>query len=190
MKIGVWGDSITYGEGDKNSLGWVGLLRNKLEKNEICVYNRGICGDTTEDLLKRFEVEMTSIKPDTIIIAVGINDAKFPNGKDENKVLFSTFQNNIKELITKAKTKANNITVVGLTDVNEKEIKSASIFTNKVIRKYDEQIQKISQDENINFISMQGVLNTFLDLEDGIHPNGSGYKKMFEVILPFIKNLR
>jgi hypothetical protein len=30
MEIGIWGDSITYGESDIDGLGWVGRLRKKM----------------------------------------------------------------------------------------------------------------------------------------------------------------
>ncbi len=30
MEIGIWGDSITYGAGDSEALGWVGRLRKSL----------------------------------------------------------------------------------------------------------------------------------------------------------------
>jgi lysophospholipase L1-like esterase len=52
--ICVFGDSITWGAYDPERGGWVNRLRNDLEKKEIESYNLGISGDTTADLLKRF----------------------------------------------------------------------------------------------------------------------------------------
>lgn len=53
----VFGDSITYGEGDLHG-GWVQYLREELI-NDI-VYNLGIDGETTTGLVNRLEKE---IKP-------------------------------------------------------------------------------------------------------------------------------
>ena len=89
MTIGIWGDSITYGKGDKEGLGWVSRLRNslELEDDDIEVYNRGVCGHTSADILKRFVVEAESIEPKKIIFAVGANDAKIPQNEASNKVV-------------------------------------------------------------------------------------------------------
>jgi len=86
MDIGVWGASITYGEGDEQALGWVGRLRKHLNEAEHFVYNRGVCGDTTADVLQRFEVEVTSVEPDMVVFAVGTNDTKSQSGDDENNI--------------------------------------------------------------------------------------------------------
>lgn len=187
MEIGAWGDSITYGAGDTEALGWVGRLRRELYESESGIYNRGICGDSTTDVLKRFEIELESIEPTVIILAVGINDSKFPEGGAENKVPIGIFKDNIKQLASKAKSKSKKVILIGLTEVNEQEIESSSVFQNDIIRKYDDCLQELAHDENIDFISMRGVLDTQADLEDGLHPNATGYEKMFRTILPFIK---
>ena len=187
MEIGAWGDSITYGAGDTTGLGWVGFLRSHFYEKDYGVYNRGICGDTTEDLLKRFEIEVNSIEPNLIILAVGINDSKIPEGQAGNKVPFAQFQKNIKELIDKAKSKAQKVIVVGLTEINEETVGSSSVFRNETIKKYDDYLKEIADVEDVNYVDMQGVLDIQSDLEDGLHPNAKGYKKMFDKILPHIE---
>lgn len=187
MEIGAWGDSITYGAGDTTGLGWVGLLRNHFYDKDYGVYNRGVCGDTTEDILKRFDIEVSSIEPNLIILAVGINDLKIPEGQSENKVSFAQFQKNIKELTDKAKSKAQKVIVVGLTEINEQIIESSSVFRNETIKKYDAYLKEIADVEDVNYLDMQDVLDIQTDLEDGLHPNVKGYDKMFNKILPYIE---
>ena len=95
MEIGIWGDSITYGASDTEALGWVGRLRKSLPQDgNVAVYNRGICGDTTEDLLKRFPIEAEAIQPNVIFFAIGINDSKYPADTEGNKVLLEDFKRN------------------------------------------------------------------------------------------------
>jgi len=42
-------------------------------KEGLSVYNYGFSGNTSKDLLLRFEVETIARKPDVIIFAIGIN---------------------------------------------------------------------------------------------------------------------
>jgi lysophospholipase L1-like esterase len=190
MEIGVWGDSITYGANDTEGLGWVGRLRKECYEEVYGFYNRGICGDTTEDILKRFDVEVSSIEPNVILFAIGINDAKFPNGGNENKVHFDVFKRNIKELIGRAKARTEKVIIIGLTEVDETAIEgSSSVFKNEEIKKYDSCLNEIAKEEALTFVSMQGVLNIKSDLDDGLHPNAVGYGKIASVILPHIKSL-
>ena len=81
--ICVFGDSIAWGAVDPENGGWVSSLRNYFESKSLRadldtdVYNLGISGDNTDDLLERFDVEVEARKPDTIVFAIGINDAQF-----------------------------------------------------------------------------------------------------------------
>lgn len=187
MEIGIWGDSISYGECDSEALGWVGRLRKKL-LDTASVYNRGICGDTTEDLLKRFSVEADSIQPDLIVFAIGINDSKFPVGKDTNKVPFEEFKTNLHELVNQAREYTDKIYLVGLTKVYENRINpSGSKFVNSEIQKYNDFVRELAESEGLIFIPVGGMLDTDTDLADGLHPNAQGYQKMFEVISTHLK---
>ncbi|MBU6500990.1 MAG: hypothetical protein KGJ89_02590 [Patescibacteria group bacterium] len=75
MNICIFGDSITWGASDTEKGGWVERLKTYFgNKYEAIIYNLGIPGDTTIDLLKRVESECKSRKPDLIIFSIGIND--------------------------------------------------------------------------------------------------------------------
>ena len=72
MVITVFGDSVAWGAFDEKKGGWVD--RFKLHHSD-CVYNLGVSGDKSFDLLKRFQVECVARKPNVIFFAVGINDS-------------------------------------------------------------------------------------------------------------------
>ena len=62
----VFGDSLVYGNNDYEKGGWVNRLRLKLEgidpnKNSY-VFNLGIPGNNTNDLVKRFDIEIIGEK--------------------------------------------------------------------------------------------------------------------------------
>jgi lysophospholipase L1-like esterase len=183
MDIGIWGDSITFGAGDSEALGWVGRLRKHyFSDDEISIYNRGVCGNTTTDLLKRFDIEASSIRPDIIVFAIGINDSKFPRDKKENTVALEEFKQNIEKLLSKAKDLSEKIFVVGLTRVGEKWTDAGSAFLDEEISRYDNALKEITEKENLVFIPVSDALLIPEDLHDGLHPNNSGYQKMFDAI--------
>ena len=96
-----------------------------------------------------------------------------------------SFQKNIKELIEKAKLKSQKVMVIGLTEINEQTIESSSKFENETIRKYNAYLKEISDVGDVDFVDMRDVLDIQSDLEDGLHLNAKGYKKMFNKILSF-----
>lgn len=188
MTIGIWGDSITFGSCDQECLGWAGRLRSTLPINDnFQLYNFGICGETTQDLLKRFAIEASAIEPNKIILAIGINDSKLPHGSSDNCVGIDIFETNLRLLIDIAKTHTSDITLVGLTQVDSNwESSRGSRFINEEIDKYDRQVRVIAENYGLLYIKMRDVLSTTSDLADGLHPNSTGYQKMFKAI---VKNI-
>ncbi len=198
INILVFGDSITYGVLDDKLGGWVNRIRLHLEEdsnNYYNIFNLGISGETSKEVLNRFEFEcnsrVKSSDKNIIIIAVGINDTQDVNGKD--RVSTQKFLSNIKELISKAKKITNDILFIGLTKVDESKVvplpwnKEESYFNKKII-KFDSIIEKTCEEYNINYIKMYDVLN-LNELSDGLHPNSIGHEKMFETILKEIKKM-
>ena len=187
MEIGIWGDSITYGKCDSEGLGWVGRLRKSLLAN-ASVYNRGICGDTTDDLLSRFSSEADSIDPNLVVFAIGINDSKFLPGETENRIPMNRYKENMKELVAAARKHTDKIYLVGPTKVYKERVsKTGTNFINSEIRKYDNFLKELAETENFIYIPTFEILDTDNDLADGLHPNAQGYEKMSEVISKYIK---
>jgi len=189
MTIGIWGDSIVYGSCDSEALGWAGRLRKVLPTDDYNnLYNFGICGDTSEDVLKRFQIEVDAIGPDKIVFAVGINDSKFPNDTSEHNVSLDIYEKNLEELITTAKKYTEEITIVGATKVDD-EWRSArgSRFMNEEIQKFNEVMKQVATRHNLGYIDVFETLDPSSDLDDGLHPNATGYQKMFEVIKSKLK---
>lgn len=185
MEIGIWGDSITYGECDSECHGWVGRLRKSFSVDDyVGVYNRGVCGDTTKDLLERFLVEAESLQPNKIVFALGINDSKYTAGETENKVPLGQFKDNMRLLIKQAKTFTDNIFVVSATKVDERDKGySGTRFVNDDIQAYNSFLKELSAEEKITFLDVFNIL-TASDLYDGLHPNAGGYEKLFITIKP------
>lgn len=184
MNIGVWGDSITHGSCDEDALGWVGRIRKALPTDDYNhIYNFGICGDTSADLMARFDAELQAIHPKKVIFAIGINDSKFPESSDTHLISLETYEQNLRNLIEKAKAHADEITIIGATCVDD-EWRSArgSHFMNEEIVKFNKLMKKVATETNVSYIDVFETLDPATDLADGLHPNAKGYQKLFEVI--------
>ena len=190
MNIGIWGDSIAYGNCDTEALGWVGRLRKSFPiEDYVGVYNFGVCGNFVTDILARFETEASSIKPEIIFIAVGINDSKYPKDKTTNNTPLHVFTEKMNLLIEQAKNFTNTIYIVGTTkiSVEKLETRNGSIFCMKDIALYNDQLKTIAQLNKVEFIDVFDTIDPTTDIADGLHPNSRGYQKMFEVISNYIQ---
>jgi len=152
LNIFVFGDSICYGAYDNKLGGWVNRLKLDLEQESSCycnVYNLGVPGDTTSDLLKRMDNELNSRIDETlktvIIFSIGINDSGYIN--NIQNVVISDFRKNIISMIKKAKEYSENIMFCGLTKVNEELTTPVSWdnnlhYYNETIGLYDNVLKK------------------------------------------------
>lgn len=188
MKICIFGDSITEGFYDDEKGGWVNRLKILRKDDEI--FNLGIAGDTTNDLLARIDADIEDKKPDMIVFAIGINDSIYLPAEKRNYVEFEKFKENLKRLIEKAKAFSDNIIFVGLTPVDENltmpiEWEAEMYYTNDEVGKYDDAIKEICKKEGLKFVD---IFSEMIEIDyvklisDGVHPNAQGHEWMSRII--------
>lgn len=184
MITAIWGDSITFGAGDQEGLGWPGRIRRTFASGDLQhVYNFGICGETSSDLIKRFDIERAATDPDRILFAIGINDSKYPNAGDATAVPIEFFAQNMCTLINQAKQSTDDVILVGPTCVGgEFSSSNGSIFSDKSIVRYRDALMNIADEQALTWIDLLDILDPKTDLCDGVHPNTQGYQKIFERI--------
>ncbi|NTU99041.1 hypothetical protein HGA64_03485 [Candidatus Falkowbacteria bacterium] len=184
--ICIFGDSITWGATDIDGGGWAGRLRSNLEadpRSDAMVYNLGICGDTTDGLLRRFSIEAEARDPQMIIFAIGINDSAYVVSRNNPQTDLEDFKYNLVQLIDRASEITSRIVFVSLNKVDEDKTApipwTADIFyDNENILVYNSVISAVCQENNIQFIDVFDVLE-LSDLDDGLHPNAAGHEKLF-----------
>ncbi|RLJ05332.1 MAG: hypothetical protein DRP14_02045 [Candidatus Aenigmatarchaeota archaeon] len=206
-QILIFGDSIAYGAWDKEG-GWVQRLRKFLDEKNLTdsdfycrVYNLGISGNSSKNLLERFEFEtkqrLKESEETIIVFAIGINDSYFVHSENSHRVPINKFKENIQKLTDLAKKFSSKIIFVGLTPVDETKTTpiprdADKSYKNENIRKYNEIIKSVCEENKILFIEIFEdwiKLNYKNLLEDGLHPNSEGHKKIFESVKEFlIKN--
>jgi lysophospholipase L1-like esterase len=203
-QILIFGDSIAYGAWDAEG-GWAARLRRSLDQKRsanpehyFLVYNLGISGDTAEGILERFEFEASQRideQEETIFIfAIGINDSQFIHSQNDLRYSAPVFQRNIQQLIRLAKKYSSKIIFVGLTPVDEAQTaplawNKAKSCRNQDIQRNNEIIKNVCSAEKVYFIEILEKLLS-LDykklLDDGLHPNSEGHKKIFELVKNFL----
>ncbi len=124
-----------------------------------------------------------------MIFSIGTNDTAIINNKEKN-ISKQGFENNLNSLVKKAQGKTNQIYFLGILEVVEEFTSPFSrinwYYNNQRIKEFDKIIQKVSEENNCQFIPMQGLLNKE-DLADGLHPNTQGHKKIFLEVKKYLQ---
>ena len=187
ISISVFGDSIGKGYNDFKKGGWVNQLKRYFHNysDKIHIYNFSISGDSTREVIKRFDNEAKSKKSDIIIFALGTNDSWYLNNNKPN-VSIDDFKSNLQKLILKANNIGAKTIFIGLPKVDESKVmpipwRTEASYNNKNILKYNQAIKKICKEYKLQFIEINHILDNS-DLSDGIHPNTKGHTKLFEEI--------
>jgi lysophospholipase L1-like esterase len=197
-QILIFGDSITYGASDLEG-GWASRLRKYVDHKGLTdpeyynlVYNLGISGNNTTDILKRFEFEVQQrIKEEgetAIIFLIGTNDSQLFKGKFRTEL--EQFERNLKELYSLAQKYSQKIIFVGLFPIDESKTTPVAwhkekFYKNEYIKAYNDSVKDFCQKNAIIFIK---IFENFIDkdykslFDDGIHPSSEGHRQMFEII--------
>lgn len=202
MKIFVFWDSIAQWHWDEITGWWVNMLKIHLlqQNRKIETINAGISWYEVSDILGMFEKTIDnytkkSIDETKIILAVGINDSVIFENNDQ-VVSIEKFINNYQKLLKLSKNITDNITVIWLTNVDERISNPASFsstwkcYQNDRILGFDMELEKLCNRENINYIKLFWLLDTKTDLDDWVHPNQSGHKIIFKKIKSNLLNTK
>lgn len=199
-KLLIFGDSIVYGAWDTDKGGWVQRIKSFLDEetlseseDEYIVYNLGVSGNTTEDLLERFEFETKQrLKDDgeelIFIFAIGVNDSQFIHSKNNLRFSPEEYKDNLYKLLNLAQKFSSKIIFIGLTPVDETKTIHWDIdksYKNEYIQEFNEILKSFCKENNIYFVEIfeKLIKENYQDLlEDGLHPNSEGHKKIFEAI--------
>jgi lysophospholipase L1-like esterase len=200
----VFGDSIACGFWDSEG-GWVARLRKYLDKRNLSedgsyyvVYNLGISGDTTRELLKRFDAEVKarvneieSPKDLIIIFAIGINDAGMLNSKDMVPPL--EFKRSLEKLLDKARSLTSNVVFIGSTPVDETKTHPVAWsegfhYDNASIARDNKIIEAVCAEDRVMFLGLARPFGPGYSslLQDGVHPNSDGHKLIYQTVKSFL----
>lgn len=198
MKIMFQGDSIT--DADRNRTdnhfmaGYTQFVKDKLPK-EFELVNYGISGDTSRQVLARHLEEINCVKPDILVLLVGINDVWRNVEKVESDATTSEeFIDNTLKIINESKRLVPNLKIIfiepfllpGSSGIYEGGFELYKKNMSLVKQSVPQLVEK--------YISLQDffMMNTneqITYIRDGVHPNENGQKIMANYVVDAINEL-
>ena len=209
MKFLFQGDSITDGnrckdknmEWDKNhQIGhsYAYLLTAYLslkyfERNYVFI-NRGVSGNTTEDLLLRWQVDCIDITPDVLILLIGTNDICYQKS-DVYDTDMLQYKQNYRELLLQIKVCNPNVRIVllepfGFVSLQPKDVSGGEVERATALKNVQKIVSELSAEFNAMFVPLQTAFDEMALLSeakywiwDGIHPTEAGHALIAKEVL-------
>lgn len=204
MRVLVFGDSITQGFWDTDG-GWVQRIRTVYDKETIktgydlpTIFNLGISGNSSGDIVERFEAETEARYQDEklgLVFAVGVNDSRTKSGVNFSEP--KEYKSNLEKLLAMARKYSDKIVFVGLTPCVEERSNPVSWgdtgYTNDRIRVFNQVLEDFCHDNALEFID---ILTPFTEagaktelLPDSLHPNNEGHQLIADIVLPRLQSI-
>lgn len=194
------GDSITAG-GERPG-GYVWLVRHNLNalypQENITVYNAGISGHKSSDMLARFDRDVLSHKPDLVFISVGVNDVwhgfydNHPKGDGTLGIPLDQYKANVNAMINKAYAAHSKVFLM-LTTVIKEDLGSPE---NEKAVSYNNALRQLSKDRGTGLVDLQSAFKNYIThyqtsthksdnclTTDGVHMLQAGNALMAKTVL-------
>ena len=197
MRILVFGDSIAQGFWDVDG-GWVNMIRKQFDQQVICgtnidsptVFNLGVSGDSSSDILMRFEHEVKARASEelAIIISVGVNDSRIEAGTPYSDTL--AYAQNLDLILKLAKQYSTKIIFIGLTpcvDARTNPVAWGDIrYSNERLKNFDGTLSEFCMSMDMPFVPTYEAFTEAQSrddlLPDGLHPNSEGHRLIASLV--------
>ncbi|HGA0511394.1 TPA: SGNH/GDSL hydrolase family protein [Bacillus pacificus] len=194
LQIVSLGDSLTRGVGDKEGIGYIGRMKEDLQKDykqKVALTNLAVSGAKMPDLLKQIESSgaQYSIKQaDVIVLTIGGNDL-FPGWESLGKIDLETyrpdtetFQNEAKKIIEEIRKLNTDSPIFWLGLYNPFEDVEDLKGSSNIVVDWNASLEKLAVNNKNVYITPTFDLfqNRGKDLlySDHFHPNEVGYTYM------------
>ncbi|HFJ9441017.1 MULTISPECIES: SGNH/GDSL hydrolase family protein [Bacillus] len=194
LQIVSLGDSLTRGVGDKEGIGYIGRMKEDLQKDykqKVALTNLAVSGAKMPDLLKQMESSgaQYSIKQaDVIVLTIGGNDL-FPGWESLGKIDLETyrpdtetFQNEAKKIIEEIRKLNTDSPIFWLGLYNPFEDVEDLKGSSNIVVDWNASLEKLAVNDKNVYITPTFDLfqNRGKDLlySDHFHPNEVGYTYM------------
>ncbi|MGN0641577.1 MAG: GDSL-type esterase/lipase family protein [Huintestinicola sp.] len=170
---------------------------NKLLKehgDDTVIYNRGVGGFLSDELLAVIDVCAIDLKPSKVFINIGTNDLSW------SSIPVSSLMDNYDKIISEIESKVPGVKIylmayypVNFEAAAEEMKECLKIRTNEKITAANAEVKKLAEkhgqryiDINRNLKDEQGRLKAEYTIE-GLHINEDGYRAVYDDIMKYVK---
>lgn len=157
--------------------------------------NRGIGGDTTEYLLKRFEADVIQLKPRYVVMKIGVNDTWKLESDPWQKISGCSSDaveegiiRNISSMIELAKSRNQYLILCSILPTNML-VTQKNRERNILIKSVNSKLKIIAKESGVVYIDYHSLFTgsdgfTLMDgvSDDGVHPHVTGYNMMADIL--------
>ncbi|OYW91559.1 MAG: hypothetical protein B7Z13_12260 [Caulobacterales bacterium 32-67-6] len=180
MRILAFGDSYVAGVGDPGHQGWIG--RALAGRPEVTLYNLGVRGDTSADVLARFPAEAAARLTDAevcgLVFAFGRNDASQAEGRQ--RLTAAESLKNAHSLLTQGAARAP-VLMVGPPPADEPALAARVEGLNEAFKTLCVRL-KVPYIDILRPLAVSGTWLAEAQAGDGAHPGAAGYQQMAELV--------
>ena len=166
----------------------------KENKDPTVIYNRGVGGFITDEMMKVLDVCVTDLQPSKVFINIGTNDLSW------SSIPVSQVMAHYDEILTTIEKKVPGVIIylmayypVNYEAASEEMKDCLKIRNNEKIALANEEVKKLAAkhkqryiDVNRNLKDSQGRLKAEYTLE-GMHINEDGYRAIYDDVMKFVK---
>lgn len=203
--IMAFGDSLTYGYGDKKGEGYVDGLEKALNDTDsnkkFRIWNYGIVGQETDGVLKQLadiRIKSKLKEADNFIVFIGTNDLINSNGGDLKQIndkkinqAKPEYKRNLTKILSilQKENRGAQVLVLGLYNPSPKQME-----IEKHIDEWDQLIlDTVENEQRVTFIPTNDLFKNKDEktyFSDELHPNEKGYRLITKRILERYKFTR
>lgn len=171
------GDSLTAGLGLAEAEAYPALVERALEKEglPLRVLNAGVSGDTTAGGLSRLDW-LLGQKPEVVVVGLGANDGL-------RALPLAETDANLREIVSRVREAGADVLLLGM-----RIPPNYGPYADDFAALYP----RIAEELDVPFVPflLEGVGGMReLNLEDGIHPNAEGQRRVAATVAPFLEEV-
>lgn len=160
---------------------------------KINVDIKGIASNRTYHVYDRLTKDCINLKPDVVIMLIGVNDAWENFGPENYPPLLRPIEPHIREIYRRLKTELPDAQILYIMPFLIDAVEEKFPF-HKILDEYRELLKAVALEHGATVIDMQKVFNEAQKTTapknlavDGIHPTDLGHKVMADVIKKMIE---
>jgi len=180
------------------------LVFSNVVNAQYHVLNKGVAGNNSSDLLRRFDRDVISEKPNLVILMVGTNDML----NSQKLVSYGQFEENIRTIVNRLKEHNIDIVIMSPPQVDTGYVlkrHNRNLYQVDLNTKIDSAgriINRVAKDFELHFIDLNALFKAYdspnravsslilnqanSGKEDGIHPTKVGYKLVSKTIYDYL----